>query len=126
MRAFEIYLNDQKLCLAGIGDNGVLSAIVTCVMNPTNKSMFVDMGGLISPKGQHVSWIRQLPVAVGDKIQVNVVEEDSVDEPERRDRTNAATEIHAKENYVRKMAKQLGWRLVVPRTKPSSRSQKKR
>jgi len=69
MRAFEIYLNDQKLCLAGIGDNGVLSAIVTCVMNPTNKSMFVDMGGLISPKGQHVSWIRQLPLLLATRFK---------------------------------------------------------
>jgi len=29
MRAFEVYLNSKRLCLAGIGDEGVLSTIVT-------------------------------------------------------------------------------------------------
>ena len=31
MRSFNIYLNGEKLCAAGIGDNGVLATIVTWV-----------------------------------------------------------------------------------------------
>jgi len=27
MRAFEVYLNGERLCVAGFGDNGVLTAI---------------------------------------------------------------------------------------------------
>jgi hypothetical protein len=88
MIAFEIYLNGQKLCRAGIGDSGVLSAIVTwaaATMSAGTKdeSLFLNMGGLVTPERKHVSWINQKPLAVGDKIQVNVVEADSVDEHER-------------------------------------------
>lgn len=32
MRAFEVWLNGKKLCLAGIGDDGVLSVIANWVV----------------------------------------------------------------------------------------------
>jgi hypothetical protein len=87
MLAFEIYLNGQKLCRAGIGDSGVLSAIVAARMATgiRNESLFLNIGGLINPEGKHVSWIDQKGLAVGDKIQINIVEADSVDEHQRRD-----------------------------------------
>ena len=74
MIAFDIYLNDQKLCRAGIGDSGVLSAIVTWAATtmPTgtrNESLFLNMGGLINPEGNHVSWINQKGLTVGDRIK---------------------------------------------------------
>src|ERR1700686_3761601 len=85
MIAFDVYLNDRKLCRAGIGDSGVLSAIVTWAATTMstgikNNSQFLNLGGLITPEGNHVTWINQKPLAPGDKIQINIVEADSVDE----------------------------------------------
>jgi hypothetical protein len=119
MIAFEIHLNDQKLCRAGIGDSGVLSAIVnwsaaTMASGTRNEGMFLNMGGLMTPEGKHVSWINQKPLAVGDKIQVNIVEADSVDEYQRRDPADDARLRQAKEDQVRRSAKELGWNIEEP------------
>jgi hypothetical protein len=119
MIAFEIYLNNQKLCRAGIGDSGVLSAIVTraattMTTGTRNESLFLNVGGLITPEGEHVSWINQKPLAVGDEIQVSIVEADSVDEHRRRDPADDARLRQAKEDQVRRSAKELGWKIEVP------------
>lgn len=119
MIAFEIYLNDQKLCRAGIGDSGVLSAIVnwsaaTMATGTRNEGMFLNMGGLVTPEGKHVSWINQRSLAVGDKIQVNIIEADSVDEHQRRDPAEDARLRQAKEDQVRRSAKELGWKIEEP------------
>jgi hypothetical protein len=119
MIAFEIQLNNQKLCRAGIGDSGVLSAIVTRAATTTatgtrNESLFLDVGGLITPEGKHVSWINQKTLVVGDKIQVSIVEADSVDEHRKRDPADEARLRQAKEDQVRRSVKELGWKIEVP------------
>ncbi len=81
MRAFEVYLNNQKLCLAGVGDRGVLSAHVTWNTGDANESLELETGGLISTNMEFVSWIRQRPLSVGDHVRISVVEANSVDEP---------------------------------------------
>jgi hypothetical protein len=118
MIAFEIHLNDQKLCRAGVGDRGVLSAIVTwaaatMATGTRNESLFLNIGGLINPEGEHVSWINQKPLAAGDKIQVNIIEADSVDEHQRRDPADDAKLRLAKEDRVRRSAEELGWKIEV-------------
>jgi hypothetical protein len=104
---------------AGIGDSGVLSAIVTWAATTMstgtrNESLFLNMGGLINPEGKHVSWISQKGLAVGDKIQINIVEADSVEEHQRRDPADDAKLRQAKEDQVRRSAKELGWKLEEP------------
>jgi hypothetical protein len=118
MIAFEIHLNDQKLCRAGVGDRGVLSAIVTwaaatMATGTRNESLFLNIGGLINPEGEHVSWINQKPLAAGDKIQVNIIEADSVAEHPRRDPADDAKLRLAKEDRVRRSAEELGWKIEV-------------
>jgi hypothetical protein len=124
MVAFEIYLNGQKLCRAGIGDSGVLSAIVnwsvaTMASGTRNEGLFLNLGGLVNPEGKHVSWIDQKPLAVGDRIQVSIVEADSVDEHQKRDPADDARLHQAKEDQVRRSAKELGWKIEEP-PKPAS------
>ncbi len=119
MIAFEIYLNDHKMCRAGIGDSGVLSAIVTWAATTRStgtrdESLFLNVGGLINPESKHVSWINQKGLAVGDKIQINIVEADSVDEHQRREPADDAKLRQAKEDQVRRSAKELGWKLEEP------------
>jgi hypothetical protein len=117
--AFEISLNDQRLCRAGVGDSGVLSAIVTWAASrmasgTRNESLFLNVGGLINPGSEHVAWISQKNVAVGDKIQILVVEADSVDEHQVRDPAGDARYRHAREDQVRRLAKELGWKIEEP------------
>ena len=81
MRAFEISLNGQKLCVAGIGDDGVLSAIVNWVAKGGEGDMFLEVCGLVGPVNQDVRWVRQKPLQLQDEIRVRIVEVDRVDEP---------------------------------------------
>jgi flagellar basal body L-ring protein FlgH len=127
MIAFEIQLNGQKLCLAGVGDSGVLSAIVTwaataMATGTRNESLFLDIGGLINPRGERVSWTDQKPLATGDVIQVKIIEADSVDQHQVRDPRDEARFRQAREDQVRRMAKELGWKIEVP-AKPAGEIQ---
>ncbi len=48
MRAFRVYLNGKKLCVAGVGDDGVLSAIVDCVGRSGGTDTSLHIGGLLN------------------------------------------------------------------------------
>lgn len=120
MRAFEVSLNGKKLCLAGIGDDGVLTTIVNWVTGKNAVDLFLQVGGLISPAGEHVSWINQKPLRVDDRISVNIVEAKVVDKPTKRRRRHPAEGLRAQKRYVREMAKQLGWRIQTRSRKPNS------
>ena len=109
MRAFSIFLNRKKLCLAGVGDQGVLSAIVNCVAGDHGADLFMHVGGLANE--EHVDWVKQKRLQVGDEIRVKVVEARSVDKPVRKRRIHPAETLKAKKRYVRMMAKELGWKL---------------
>jgi hypothetical protein len=108
MRAFEVHLNGKKLCLAGIGDDGALTTSVNSVGNNRRSDLFLQVGGLINPSQEHVSWVRQRPLRAGDKITVRIVEKKAVDDPTIKFRFDATKELKNEKIYVRKMAKKLG------------------
>lgn len=116
MRAFEVRLNGKKLCLAGIGDDGVLTVIANWVGSKRGSDLSLDVGGLISPTEEYISWVRHRPLHVGDKITVRVAEKKAVDEPSIKYRFDPAKELKNEKIYVRKMAKKLGW-TIQPRPK---------
>jgi hypothetical protein len=70
MRAFKISLNGKKLCLAGIDRDGVLTAIVNSVTGNGREDLFLEVGGLVSKTDEHVKWINQKRLRVGDRIRV--------------------------------------------------------
>jgi len=109
MRAFSVSLNGKKLCLAGVGERGVLSAIVNWVATDRGADLFMHVGGLANE--EHVDWVKQKRLQVGDEIRVKVVEARSVDKPVRKRRIHPAETLKAKKRYVRMMAKELGWKL---------------
>jgi len=111
MRAFEIYVNGEKLCTAGIGDDGVLSAIASSVTGRSRADLHLHVGGLISLGKEHVSWIEQRHLAVGDEILVKVVEANSVDEPKRRSAEETTNALEDRKKYVLRLAKELGMRV---------------
>ena len=109
MRAFNVSLNGKKLCLAGVGERGVLSAIVSWVAGDRGADMFMEVGGLANE--EHVGWVNKKCLQVGDEIRVTIVDAGSVDKPVTRRRTRPAETLKAKKRYVRMMAKELGWKI---------------
>jgi len=51
MRAFEVHLNGKRLCVAGIGEDGVLTAIITDVARKDGNDLDLTVGGLVSRTG---------------------------------------------------------------------------
>ena len=111
MRAFEVHLNGSKLCLAGIDGQGVLSTIVSSVIGERGADLFLEVGGLVSATREHVDWVNQKPLSIGDEIRVKIVETASVDDPVKRRTPDSAEDLTSRKAYIRAMAKQLGWTL---------------
>ena len=121
MRAFEVSLNQKKLCLAGVSEDGVLSAIVTWVTGGARgrrADLFLEVGGLANE--EHVAWIKQKHLRVGDEIRVKIVAARSVDKPVHKRRIHPAETLTAKKRYVRMMAKELGWKIQAQSTRSTS------
>jgi hypothetical protein len=86
MTAFEVYLNGEKLCTAGLGDAGVLSAILSWRgaqpykdgTKPDAPSIEFSVGGLTSPAGENVRWAEP-SVRAGDEILIRIVDTEFVD-----------------------------------------------
>jgi hypothetical protein len=126
MRAFKISLNGKKLCVAGIGDEGVLSATVNWVAGVRGKrkgdgDLFLHVGGLAIPADVHVAWVAQRPLQVGDEIRLKVVETPVVDKPiAKSQQLDPSRQLKAKKHYVRMAAKELGWKIQTPPKRPTS------
>jgi hypothetical protein len=121
MHAFEVSFNEKMLCLAGVGEDGVLSAIVNCVTGGARgrrADLFLEVGGLANE--EHVAWIKQKHLRVGDEIRVKIVEAGSVDKPVHKRRIHPAETVTAKKRYVRMMAKELGWKIRPQSTRSAS------
>ena len=81
---FEVFLNGRKLCLAGVGKVGVLTAHVTYAgtknsvgrKRKSEEERIADLpwlhvGGLAN--GQHVRWVKHpFHLEIGDEIRVKI------------------------------------------------------
>jgi hypothetical protein len=91
MQAFEVSVNGEKLCLAGIGDDGVLTTIVHYAARQRDGGLFLEVGGLISQTKEHLNWISQKPLSVGDSVQIKIIETGAVDNPIKKYRLDPAS-----------------------------------
>ena len=87
MKAFRVRLNRNRLCTAGVGPNGVLTAIVTWVGGGSRRDASghfrLHVGGLDSRTGEHIDY--EMPeVTVGDKVIIEIIEADHVDPETKR------------------------------------------
>jgi hypothetical protein len=110
MRAFKVFLNGKKMCLAGIGNDGVLSTTIAYTPFRNRREMRARVGGLLMPQDEHVVWTN-FRLRVGDELRVKIVECQTVDEPRRRFPRDLATEARNEKRYVRKLARKLGWKI---------------
>lgn len=91
MLCFEVSVNGKLLCRAGVGDAGVLTAMLTWAqISPEFRKAqgvewepsepFLRVGGLSD--NHHIDWLNdRFVIQVGDEITVKVVEADTVDLP---------------------------------------------
>ena len=95
MRGLEVYLNEVKLCTAGIGPGGALNATLDIVAEDTGYDMTFRVGGL--ENDEFVIWSDR-ELRVGDEINIRVVETESVDRPKRR--TSECRPVRARANVA--------------------------
>ncbi|MGC1393697.1 MAG: hypothetical protein WA828_05385 [Coleofasciculaceae cyanobacterium] len=102
MIAFEIQLNGEPLCTAGVDKTGVLTVIATCIRRTPSDSisgelieiepeaeLSLNVGGRTHSDGSNVNlrWI-ECVLQVGDEICIKVARTSQVDEPLRSEREN--------------------------------------
>jgi hypothetical protein len=98
MLAFELFVDDRRICLAGMEDWAVMSVILSAVNSgeradglPREGKLDVSAGGLSennsSGVAHHARWAR-VDLQVGSKVQINVVETAEPDPPIHRYRSD--------------------------------------
>lgn len=80
MIAFRVLLNGKEICVAGIGEEGVLNAGVHWLRvlrgSPPTAEQYTGLqifGGLDTPTKEHRSWDAP-DLAVGDTVTIEIVE----------------------------------------------------
>lgn len=90
MQAFEVSVNGERLCLAGVAD-GVLTTILCCTTQQRRGNLFLEVGGLISETKEHVNWISQKALSLGDSVQIKIIEAEAVDNPIKKYRLDPSS-----------------------------------
>ena len=97
MKCFEVTINGQKVCTAGIGDDGVLTSILSLVAKPQtaseltpesghetpSESLHLRVSGLASSTvgvDEAVEWLHR-DLEVGDEIVIRIIEAPDCDDP---------------------------------------------
>jgi hypothetical protein len=116
MTVFDIYVNGRKVCRAGVGEEGVLSAVVTWVkltgaaaqtarrMRKAGLETRLHVGGLAG--GTHRRWPGRM-LSVGDRVSIRVATANSFDppaateprDPKLREREERRYYLHLKRRF---------------------------
>lgn len=122
MIALKVAHNGQLVCIAGIGDLGVISSHVTWVHSldyrtepdgePSERvELSMHVGGLYTPTNEHRTWDTPT-INVGDTVTVEIIETGDIT-PHSDVRTyDQARDAENERDYVRKKAREYGWTIV--------------
>ena len=106
MIAFEVSINGKKSTTAGIGDYGVLSAILSWVRRRADGSeeMTFDLGGLLSDDQQteNLRWLSE-NLKVGDEVTIRIVDIAQVEPAIERHSRSAQADMEAERNYYQQL-----------------------
>jgi hypothetical protein len=114
MRAYEVFLNGKRLCVAGVGNDGYISAYITYRSEP--EATWINVMGLINRKKLYVRWT-QRNLRTGDEVLLRVVDRKSVDRYKIIRQHDEKRDLESMKRHVRKMAKSLGM-AVLENPKP--------
>jgi hypothetical protein len=112
MRALEVCLNGKRLCVAGVGDDGVISTNVSCVFGQGGEGLFLDTSGINNAARELWRWHFR-KIKVGDRIQVAVIETAKAGKPKDRkpEQVGRAEQIRREKQLVRQLTKKFGWKI---------------
>lgn len=117
--AFQVSVNGEIVCTAGIENFGVVSAILTWVRRRPEQArdgvdieeeLTVEVGGLDTRDplaSEHLKWLGR-SLAVGDSVTVRIVDVVQIDQPETRQRDDPDDVKRAKRRYVERLKEELG------------------
>ena len=111
MRAYEVFLNGSRLCLAGIDGNGVLNATVHYGCGQKLDHLHLTVGGLLASTREQLTWAGA-DLKLGDEVHLKVVDVVLVDKPEVQPPIAPEKELESHKAYVRAMAAKWGWTLM--------------
>jgi hypothetical protein len=113
MRVFEVFLNGKRQCVAGLGDDGVMTVIINHTKWKRSNTTQFEVGGFVTaPIEEHVKW-RKARLKPGDELRVKLLESKSADKPRQRERAHPGRLIlESQKRFVREMAKKFGWTLT--------------
>src|SRR5438552_2378930 len=116
MKVFEVFLNGERLCLAGISGRCVLTVIIDHVKGKVDPVDDVNLtvGGLICDTNEHVNWGGRTQLSTGDEVRVRIIESDSADEPIKRVARDSEEDLEQRKALVRATAKSWGWTINEP------------
>ena len=119
MIAFEVTLNENRVCTAGVEDFGVLSTIVTWVRrrpeysrndNTIEEELTAEVSALDSrdsTAGEHLKWLSET-LRVGDSISIRIVDVESGDAATSRYRNDPEADARAKRQYYEQLKREYG------------------
>lgn len=123
MVAFQISIDGQRVCTAGIGDLGALSVIATWVRRvtpgpaadedrsePFEEELTLDVAGLTHDTDGadvNVKWLER-SLRVGQRLTVAIVDTSDVDDPTTRRRQDPAWAEHRKREYYERLKREYG------------------
>jgi hypothetical protein len=85
MICFDVYLNGEKLCRAGMKDAVVMNCILDWVkLEEGGEEMAFTVGGLYDhPSGgtAHPRWLNRRQLKTGDEVTIRIVDSETADEP---------------------------------------------
>ena len=117
MIAFEVRVNDEVVCTAGIEDCGVLTSMLTWVRRrppesaddePLEEELTLEVGALDNRAPQpseHLKWLSQ-PLRVGDCVSMRIVDVGTADPPLERRVDDPAAVDRAKRRYYEQLKRQ--------------------
>ena len=112
MRAYEVFLNGKRLCVAGTS-KGYLSAYITHRSEQTDT--WIDVMGLDDHKKRYVRWART-DLRTGDEVLVKIVDRTSVDKYKTIGQLDEKRNLASMKRHVRAMAKAFGWEIRKKRS----------
>ena len=115
MKRLAIEFRDQTINMS-LPEAGVLTAMVTVVDHgdrdtSSSDEVQLELGGVDSVDGQHPRW-GKFDLVPGDTVRITV-HDDRIADPEKQ-RTGETEEerLESKRNYVRRVAAELGWKIL--------------
>jgi hypothetical protein len=124
MIGFEVSHNGLRLCTAGVGEHGVLSAVVSWTSrNPktvadlppedceasSHEELRLDVGGVVG-ETRH-DWT-SATLQPGDEVLVRISEIQTPDAPSRSRTFTAKDMLENQQAYVRHMCQEWGWKIA--------------